>query len=90
MEAVVADLLEAGTQTELPQHPDSEALQAGEKIIVHMFITCKSNIHIPPDELHEVDLGWLLLHDGEGCHPHLVDNRYNLSIYLSIYLSIFL
>ena len=40
MEAVVADLLEAGAQTELPQHPDSEALQAGEKIIianVHMF-----------------------------------------------------
>ena len=34
VEAVVADLLEAGAQTELPQHPDSEALQAGEKVIV--------------------------------------------------------
>ena len=35
VEAVVADLLEAGTQAELPQHPDSETLQAGEKIIVN-------------------------------------------------------
>ena len=34
VEAVVADLLEAGTQTELPQHPDSETLQAGEKIVI--------------------------------------------------------
>ena len=37
VEAVVADLLEAGAQTELPQHPDSEALQAGEKIIVNVY-----------------------------------------------------
>ena len=34
VEAVVADLLEAGTQTELPQNPDSETLQAGEKVII--------------------------------------------------------
>ena len=34
VEAVVADLLEAGTQAELPQHPDSETLQAGKKIVI--------------------------------------------------------
>ena len=33
VEAVVADLLEAGAQTELPQNPDSEAFQAEERLL---------------------------------------------------------